>query len=236
MTVTVSCSQCGHENRIGQLFCTQCGAKLSVNQQSIQKAAKKADRKTGGIVARIIRLVVTLGLLVCLALMLWPSPVPSEVGPREEAVELRRTMEMLRTAAVTANPAAATVTESAINAYMAELVGSAKDPGGLSYTLKDVRIGIRPDHVTVRLNGSLGPAPLSYRVVGRVDKKEGERFHFHPDQVQIGRLPLPGFAESYIYNQVAGIFKGLQEEAILLNRLDRLELSEGTVEAVLLDH
>ena len=71
----IKCSECGHENQLGAIFCRECGVKLDV--ETLRPEVKDSKRSIS--VAGLIRNVIGVGLLVVvvgvLGLMFYPANI-----------------------------------------------------------------------------------------------------------------------------------------------------------------
>ncbi len=113
----IICTNCEHDNDIGRVFCSECGAKLDlsmVNSDSVVEALKqtwiqKHWPKIAIGVAGIIVLIVGMGF--------WPYTVP--LGDEGDYTTKRRMMSQLRifTSAPRGSVRSSRMTEAGINSY-----------------------------------------------------------------------------------------------------------------------
>ena len=181
----VACTQCGTENELTSLFCSDCGAKLDltkVEHGDIKKSVKKERGVGGNPILKLIRLVVVLALIALIGVMLWP-PVPGgEVGEKELAGEYESVRQQLIDAAENGREYEAILPERAINAYAMDVV--AKQGGAGFGALSDVNISIiDKEEVEIMATMKFGPVPLVYVVLGRPTVGPSG-FDFAVDQVQ----------------------------------------------------
>jgi len=232
MSVTVHCQKCGTENRLGQLFCRECGAKLDLS--NLQPSDTRRKRAAGPIftISRIIRLTIMLALLATLGLLCWPASPRGDAPSAQGAAIVAQKMTALRGAILRKNEVMDVFFEADINAHLtSQLVGRTSGGGKLNLELKEVRLDIKPVETFVWLKTTLGPLPLSYSTYVRSLRNETGLMEFTAGKVYVGRLPMPGPLRSRILNQMASIFQTLQEESALMARLADVQIVEGAINA-----
>ncbi|HMP73600.1 MAG TPA: zinc ribbon domain-containing protein [Kiritimatiellia bacterium] len=229
MSPIVVCKQCGAENPLGRLFCGSCGAKLEMNEGSVRAGSGGSDRGVAG-PGRLIRGVLFVCLLALLAALLIPTGAPGVAGGEQDAMALRQKLAGLRTAAVRGEFRQAQISEAEINGYLgAVLANQPGGPGGLSVQAQEVRVALEGEKVRVWLKGRLGPASLTYEVIGTGAIVPGGGFVFTPRAARLGQLPAPGPLQGRVVGQVAAFFSGMSQEQALLARLSRWEPDEQSV-------
>jgi hypothetical protein len=231
MSVTVTCQKCGAENRLGQLFCRECGAKLDLSKLTPEGVARKSSAVGfAGMMSRLIRIVISLALVTILGMLCWSAPATGDAPSSNGANIIRGKISALRGAVLARVDARETLIESDINAYLnAVLTGGEKAPGGLKMRLEEIRLDIHPSQTAVLLKASLGPLPITYLTDVTINRDQNGRFSFTPGVVRIGHLSVPGPIRKKVITQMSYTFQNLQEEFTLLNRLAGVELSEGKV-------
>jgi len=231
MSVTVECQKCGAENRLGQLFCRECGAKLDLSKLTPEGVSRKRNKLGfAGVVSRIIRLAITLVLVSILGLLIWSAPATGDASSPDGAQIIRGKLSALRGAVLARVDATESLAEADINAYLnSVLTGGAKSPGGLKMRLAELRLDIHPASTDVLLKATLGPMPITYLTDVVIKRDASGRFSFTPGQVRIGRLPVPGPIRKKVLGQMSATFQNLQEEYTLFNRLAKVEFAEGEI-------
>lgn len=227
MTVLVTCDQCGAENRLGNLFCRECGSRLDLSKV---KAPGRGGAGWGGVASRVIRLAVSLLLLVLLGLLCWPG-APGGDAPAAASL-IPKKISALRNAAQRGNEVIEEISEAEINAHLnARLV--TPDTGKVSaYQLKlrEVRVDIKPEAVRVWLKNELGPLPVTYTAVTRMQRAADGRLTFSAGSVKIGHLPMAGLLRDRALRQMIAVFSRLPEELAFLNNIGRIRLLDGSLE------
>jgi zinc-ribbon domain len=231
MSVTVECQKCGSENRLGQLFCRECGAKLDLSKLTPEGVSRKRNAiGFSGVVARMVRIVISLALVTILGLLCWSAPATGDVSSADGAQIIRGKLSALRGAVLARVDARESLAEADINAYLnTVLTGGTKSPGRLTMRLAEIRLDIHPEYTDVLLKATLGPMPITYLADVVIKRDAGGRFSFTPGEVRIGRLPVPGPVRTKVLGQMASTFQNLQEEYTLFNRLAKVEFADGEV-------
>jgi hypothetical protein len=230
--VIIKCQKCGAENRLGQLFCRECGAKLDLNSMNPLKG--HADGPGGGSgfgVARLVRVAISLILLAILGLLCWPAALPGDAPSGSGVQSVPVKMQALRGAILRNNEVVEEFSEADLNAHLNRaLVSGAAAPGLLSLELKKVSVDIKPGTSAVVLSSTMFDLlPLTYSADVAVEWNGNGRFRFSPTRVAIGHLPLPGPLGQRIWRQISGLFGVLSEETALLQRLHNVQVEDGLV-------
>jgi len=235
---TISCPRCGRQNPLSQVFCSECGAKLDLSQV---RSGDFRQRNSGAAVGRVlwvlVRTLFQVGLVAALALMLWPAAQTGARGGRERAEQAKDKISLLHSAVENNLERIVVFQEEGINGYLSALAQASKrsdarsrrrgsDGGGLA--VENVNMRFNEDSITVLVVARMGPAALSYEVSG-VPDADGESFTYAVTGARIGHLPLPGFLASPIAHKVKGVFAPLRKERMLLERIDRMAVSDGAV-------
>lgn len=231
MSVTVKCQKCGAENRLGQLFCRECGTKLDLSKLTPQDVSRQQDSiGFAGWLARIFRYAISLSLVAILGLLCWSAPVTGDASSADGAQIIRAKFTALRGAVLSRKDLQETFNEADLNAYLnAVLTGGTKSPGGLKMVLEEIRLDIHPSRTPVWMKASLGPLPVTYSTDVTVSRNAGGHFTFTAGIVRIGRLPVPGPIRTRVLRQMSSTFQNLQEESTLFSRLTNVEVGEGEI-------
>jgi hypothetical protein len=222
---TVRCLKCGHANPITQMFCTSCGAKLDLS--SVKKDTIKKERTDIQTLVNSLRALLRIGLILVLALLLWPVSPEGERGGRQMALSMNRKLESLRAAMASGVPGTIVLEEAEVNAYLASLTrADASEYGHLPVREAIVQFtGLR---MTVTVVAALGPLPLSYQIAGVPHTDDG--FSFETTGARIGHLPLLGPGNRLVSGKIQTVFAGLTNEREMMDRINRIALGDGAVE------
>jgi hypothetical protein len=230
MGVEVTCTQCGHKNPLGRVFCMKCGAKLNLDSLS-PKSMRDSVRGQGGALARLFRWVVTLALLFAIIQILRPVAPSGHNGSAQDALRLRQKLGLLKGAALDGRAASQRISEVEVNSYLAELVQSAM--GGSSsdlYRLRTVNVAMENGKITVVLVSSAGPASLSYEMVGTPARTSDRHFLYDVETVRLGHLPMPGPLGQWVAGQAHNVFSKMRDERELLDRMARVQVGQREIE------
>jgi len=230
MAVTVKCQKCGADNRLGQLFCRECGAKLDLSKLTPQEVARNNRPDRGSLIGRLIRLSVTLGLVAVLGLLCWPLDPAGDDPSANGMNEVDAKMTALRGAVMRKNEVKEIFSEADINGHLNARLTSAPGSGGFKLILREVRLDLRAgNEVQAWMKSTLGPVVVTYSATTRFTRSPDGRYAYSADDVKIGRLPMPGPLRAKVVNQLSSLFLLLQEENMLLQRLPSVETVDGAL-------
>lgn len=225
----VKCQKCGSDNRLGQLFCRECGAKLDLSKLTPQEVARNNRPDRGSLIGRLIRLSVTLGLVAVLGLLCWPLDPTGDAPSANGMNEVDAKMTALRGAIMRNNEVKEVFAEADINSHLNARLTSAPGGGGLKLVLREVRLDLRVGEVHVWMKSTLGPVVVTYSATSRFTRSPDGRYAFSATDVKIGRMPMPGPLRAKVVNQLSSLFLLLQEENMLLQRLPYVESVDGAL-------
>lgn len=230
MTVTLKCAKCGAENRLGQLFCRECGAKLDMSKLKPGDVHSDSSSGIGTRIFRIFRTAVSVIFIGTLGLLCWGLPAPGDAPTAQGSRLVQAKMGALRGAIMRNNDIGDEFPEADINGHLnSMLAGRGEGSGPLSMKLRDVNVDLRYDEATVWMKANLGPLPLTYTVVVRAKGGLGTPLQFTAGAVRLGHVQLPGFLRDRAIQQFIGVFSALNEERTLINRLGQVQLIDGAV-------
>ncbi len=227
MSVTIKCQKCGAENRLGQLFCRECGTKLDLSKLTPEEVARSNRPGLGASVGRLIRLAIFLALLGVLGLLCWPVPPAGDAASAQGAAIVDGKMAALRGAILRRNEARETFAEADINAHLNSRLASAPGGGALNLVFKEVRLDLQPGVIQTWTKSTLGPLSISYTTVSKIHVGDGGRITLTAESAKLGHCPLPGPLKAKVVGQVSGMFLRLNDEYILLQRLPVVEIADG---------
>lgn len=229
MAVMVKCQKCGADNRLGQLFCRECGSKLDLSKLTPQEVARNNRPEKGPLLGRLVRFSFTLALLAILGLLCWPLDPAGDPPSANGMSEVDAKMSALRGAIMRKNEVKEIFPEADINGHLNSRLSNASKAGGLKLVLREVRLDLRAGEAQVWTKSMLGPVTISYSATTRFTRAPDGRFTFAADDVKIGRLPMPGPLRAKVVNQLSSLFLLLQEENLLLQRLPFVESVDGAL-------
>ena len=229
MAVTIKCAKCGADNRLGQLFCRECGAKLDLSKLTPQEVARNNRPGIGPLIRRLVRLSITLALLAVLGLLCWPLPPSGDAPSAVGSGVVQSKMTALRGAIMRKAELKETFSEADINAHLNASLASSVGSGGFRLVLREVRLDLRAGEAQVWTKSTLGPVPVSYAATTRFTRAPDGQFTFTADNVKIGRITLPAPLRPKVVDQLSSLFLSLQEENLLLQRLAVVESVDGAL-------
>jgi len=229
MTVTVKCQKCGAENRIGQLFCRECGTKLDISQMKPGHHALPISSMA--VVSRIIRLIIALILVVVLGMLCWGVSAPGVAGNPQGTQLVQGKMSALRGAIMRNNDVGDVFSEADINGHLnSMLVRSTGDSSALKMSLKELNVDLKNNAASVWMKTKLGPIPLTYSTDVQISRLANGQLSFDAGDVRIGHMKIPDVLRSRFINQFVAVFSGLREEITLLNRLGDVRVLDGELQ------
>lgn len=222
------CRKCGESNRMPCVHCRKCGAKLDFEsaEGELREELAKAGRRRG----TVLRSVLLLAFVAVLGLSVWPLGL--ERRTTGAAVDAKR-WEMKRALLIDALdrglPAAQTVTEEELNAWLARVVSNAaaEDRGGMSAQLLDTAVSFGENRARWLVLVRRGPVRFSVVYEAKAEGAELELVG-----AKLGHLPLPG-ALGKLYAKTQGrLFRPFGKEARILRNLDSLVIRDGEIEVL----
>ncbi len=227
----IVCSQCGFENQVGHIFCSQCRAKLDLRQLSEQDMLKM--KTPPGRKWRRVALAL-LGLLgVALVLACIPSTLATALGDKVELQQARRKLALLEKG--TAAPPQC-FTEAEVNACLAADLKSLRQSG--AFKLSSLRVQLKPSAVIVWARMTWDPPPAEGIKMGSLAATYGitgvplfgeQGFRFIVARGRLGHLPLPGPLSCVTEPLIKAHFSGLRQNYPALGAVRRLELEDGKI-------
>lgn len=217
------CRRCGTPNDPMRLFCSRCGARLSLGEP--------VARGRGRWLLRLVELL----LLVAMVLLLWPVHPQGVRGGQAEALSFDRKLRQLTTAIAQRAPTFQILSEAEVNGYLAEILkrnpNLARSEGLAQLGIGDLNLRFQKEGITVTLIAVWGPLRLSYEVVGRPVVEAG-RFRLDVQRARWGHLPLVGPAAQWMVRRLATVCSGLERERQVIEHLKRLDVGPGQVRLI----
>ena len=227
----IICAQCGFENQVGHIFCSQCRTKLDLSRMSeddIMNIKVPAGRKW-----RRIALALLLLLGVALVLACIPSTLETGLGTKAELQQARRKLALLEKGVA---PLPQCFTEAEVNACLAANLGAQHQSGAVK--LRSIRVQLKPSAVIVLARTTwdpplaggvkMGSIAITYGITGVPEFGE-QGFRFTISRGRLGYLPLPGPWSLVMTPLVKAHFSGLRQNYPALGAVRRLELEDGKI-------
>lgn len=231
MSYTVTCGSCGHRNPMGRLYCMSCGAKLEVTEKSVSVTGAAVLR--GSHVVRMLRLVITLGLLAVLVQLLRPVTPQAAVGTQSDANILGRKLTALQDALMENRARSESLQEAEINAYLFEILqrSDSSRRSWMGLNLQTVQIRLLEGKALALLSAGQGAWQITQEIEVVPERGDGG-WTCQVTAMRVGHLPLPRGLARELAARSGRIFDGLSREAEVLKRMNGLRLSHGAVEAI----
>jgi hypothetical protein len=230
MAVTIKCQKCGAENRLGQLFCRECGTKLDLSQLK-PGTHHHITLSSTAVIVRIVRLLIAISLIVILGLLCWGVGAPGDAPNPQGSQVVQAKMSALRGAIMRNNDVQDIFLEADINGHLnSMLVRGVQGRGLLKLSLKELNVDLNSSSAKVWMKTSLGPIPLTYSTDVQISRAADGQLIFDAGKVHIGHLSMPGPLRSRIINQFVAVYAGLREEMTLLNRLGEVRVEDGILQ------
>ncbi len=236
MSNVIRCEKCSSDNRMGQLFCRECGAKLDLSKMQAPAPGKKGgrnrnnDERSGISAARIVRIALTVALVTVLALLCIPAPAPGQDPSPQGARIVQAKMGAIRGAISRRNDVQEQFDVADINAHLQDRLVRPPTDNQYQLQLREVRIGLFPGGAQVWTKSTLGPLPLTHSTQVRIERGADGRHLFIADRpARIGRMPMIGPLRDRTLDQLIGVFNRMNEELNMLNRLPRVEVIDDAI-------
>lgn len=222
------CKKCGENNRMPRMHCQKCGAKLdfdSAEGELLGELAKARSRR-----GAVLRTLLLLAFVAVLGLAIWPSGLERrEAGAAVDAKRWEMKRALLVDALDRGFPAAQTVTEAELNAWLSRVVAAAaeEDRGGISAQLLDTAVSFGENRACWLVLVRRGPVKFSVVYEAKADGPE-----LVLTGAKLGHLPLPG-PLGRLYAKTQGkLFRPFAKEARILRNLDSLVIRDGEIEVL----
>ncbi len=168
----IKCSNCGHENLLGAIFCRNCGEKLDIDRMHPELEKKGPSGGLGGIIRRLVGLLVFLGLVGVIVMMFIPKKgqlgalgddAKKEAERKYEQL-IRKINDGIGAEKYTFSP------EEATHIYASKFQGAATQQGG-AYNIENLELSLDPaGFIHVLIKTKLGDKiPTTFEVKGSVN-------------------------------------------------------------------
>jgi len=231
----IRCAQCGFDNTLGHLYCSQCKARLNLEQ--ISRKSFFNSGKHDNYCLQILQFILLI-IIVCFALALWPVQIDAMKISGAEFGNARNKMTQLQKG-VAASPVE--FSEKEVNMLFDHLLQENRrrpdfKAGGISIYASQVIIN--PKTLTIYLNYQVGPwvldpltiGPfwLTYKVTGRPEMGP-DGLRFSALNGAIGHLPLPFLGGNLGTTRLKQLFIPFKNARLFLGRLEITEIKKGSI-------
>ena len=222
------CTKCGEMNQLPVVHCKRCGARLDF--ETAEKHMIEAGKTTAQEQLRVAaKLAAAAGLVLIIALILWPGRMTRTMGEEIDAKRYRMKGELLIEALNRGLPASQVIEEAEINAHLRELVAAQPKPrGGLAASLQDV--GARFFAGRAEVFVSIGRGPLTFTALFYA-KPQGSKLVV--TGAKAGHLPLPGILGRLYAGTQGGLFRQLKNESRIVRNLNGASVNDGSIELLI---
>lgn len=221
--VQIKCPSCGAKNKLPRVYCVSCGVHLDV-EGGADKALRKAMGRGRGKPRRRIGIrLLTLAVLACVGLMLWPTALKVETGTPSDAERLEGKLNTLLSAVLKDQHEEQVLTEAEINAYLKRSMRAARQIPLEKLCMKLQSQEVLLD-VQVQKFGALSLSHI-YHI------RQGADGAWRVARLQAGHLPIPGFlAHLYVTKRMWPVWqKGSPGVIHLLENLSSINTGEGKI-------
>jgi hypothetical protein len=232
MSTYIQCPKCGHNNKLGRLFCERCSQRLEMTDSKMRVMHSPGEwLKHHG--ARVSRALIALVLLGIIGLILWPVAPAGRAGTQQDAEQLRVKMVALSQAVENRMQTKERITEMEANAYLEEIVRNTKQSmAGGQMEIRTINLRLQKQAgITVLLSTGLGPLNLTYEILGK-PARGGSGFSLQPEAARMGHLPVPGSAMHWLARRVSVVFSRLDRERRLLGMMQRIDIQDGSADLI----
>ena len=141
------------------------------------------------------------------------------------------TVERLLDAVEAGRSANATLSDHALNAYLADRVAAAgaDRAEGLRVGLRQIRVDFETERARVTADTVYGPVRVVMAVTVRPEVRP-EGLSLKVEATQIGRLSIPVRYGRWVADKIQSTVEGLERERELMNRIRQLRLEKGAAQ------
>ena len=226
MAIKIECSNCGHQNDLGRVFCVQCGQKLDLHATSMQELDDRREFDFSKLFKGLLVAVVVLAFGGILGAAFWQVQKPivqlEVAGVTQVPIKARAVLQAISYhRSVTLD-----LTERELNGFLAERAKIRK--------LRDLTIDLKTG--TFELYAALNWCPatnVSFLASVNLPVTLGMRGSFKDgklmvEQARVGHLVLPGSARKAVVDYFADVFKDVTGEQRFVSSLKPVAIEEST--------
>ena len=211
----------------GRLFCTFCGAKLEINEDTVKNRATAGESLTAlrRVFVRLFSMAMVFGAI---ALFFWPMAPHGQAGTAAQAVSCQQRITQTRARVLNGMVFTEVFPEAEVNALLKERLAKVGDASsGAGFMLTGVNLVFGSKVVMVNATMSLWKLTISYEV--EVEPSiSAQGFQYAVKSVRIGHVPLP-FAMDFFAGRALHVFSDMREEDDVLRKMKQLEVAQGQV-------
>ena len=223
----IICAQCGHANRLGHIFCTNCRSRLNLNQ--ISEEDLSAASPAGGRRRWRLGLLLVAALILAAGLAFWPWPLVAERGTGADQQQARRKIAQLEQG-TRGRPQV--FSEAELNASLAAALPRLRQRE--TFRVSAVQVQIRPNALVLAVSaiwrpawiGDRPPLRMTYAITGIPQWEQAGR-RFVVQRGMLGHLFLPGPMGLLIAPIIKRCFQELQSAYPAAHTIRHLELEGG---------
>lgn len=191
----IACGKCSHQNPLGRVFCSSCGAKLELLAMTKETVEKKVAHWYATPLRILSRVFVVLLIVIFAAsvAVLWPAPSnDGAVGTLMDSKPVEKALARARMkVAGTARPIS--LTEKQINAYLAQHKTTPLGFQSLNVKLTSDQLTLNAFIPFKKPNPLLPPAEVKsnqgFKAAATCTIVDGK---LRVQSLQLGHLPIPG--------------------------------------------
>ncbi len=235
----LTCSQCGHDNDIGRIFCAKCGQKLELSSIGVPSGVRRGARKGKKgvpflqLVAFVFKKFVQITFLaaaVAWVVSIWILPRDASRAGGEKDLE---TYQKNRTALEDAFAAKAggqvTFREEEMNAKLAEAVVNTRKAAGENASgmqLEKLTVSLGDGTATLTIGQKWKWFRLAIQAAART-RNEGGRRIFVPTEIRIGRWLAPAILHPHFVPVLQKFLSDLSAEQQKMEEASAIEIKPG---------
>lgn len=231
MTIHIECSNCGHQNELGRVFCASCGLKLDLRATSINDLQERREIDYGKWIRRLVTGLVILAFCGIIGSLFWPVKTPVVFCEDSGAVQIPIKAKAVRAALSYNREIKFELTEAELNGFLTERAKTRK-VGKLAIDLKtgafELYAGFNwapATNVAWLANVKL---PISMEMKGGFQAGVLEI-----EWARIGHCPLPGPAKNIVVNYFSTLFSDVVGEKRVVSALKEVAIADTKASLVL---
>lgn len=231
MAIRIECSNCGHRNDLGRVFCVSCGQKLDLRSTSMGDLQERREVDYGKWIQPLLVGVVILAVAGIVGAILWPVPTPVVFFDDSGAVQVPIKARAVRAALSYNREIKITLTEAEINGFLAERAKSRK----VGKLAMDLRTGTFDIYAGFNWAPATNVAWLAkVRLPVSMDLRGGfQAGVLTVERARIGHLPLPGASRKVVLDYFGTLFADVVGEKRFVSSLKSVAIDESKADLVL---
>ena len=241
MPVQTICKECGKKNRLGAIFCAECGTRLDLDET--HKVLKQREQsftfEDFKHYLRVGRSLLSLGMLVFFVLVFVGIFLPVPMGRRspldsEEEKELyeRFNRLMMEASATHRGPVSEhEFSAPEVSALLNRLFGLHEtDSDDVGYALSPEKLSVRlfsSRYVRLTLQSRALKKIRIYSVLTGRFIRRGDEMAFVPTSARVGKVPMPGPLKDIVVARFRPLVRELPQAEVLASSVEDVEVYEG---------